>query len=68
MQRFKRRTRANVANDDDELEPDREGDLEGDLEGELEIEVGRSITHFDAGLIILALAVLVAMIVIAATQ
>ncbi len=64
MQRFNRRTRANVADDDDELEPDREGDLEG----ELEIEVGRSITHFDAGLIILALAVLVAMIVIAATQ
>ncbi len=63
MQRFKRRTQANVA-DDDELEPDREGDLEGDLE----VEVGRSITHFDAGLIILALAVLVAMIVIAATK
>ncbi len=64
MQRFKRRARANVADDDDELEPDREGDLEG----ELEIEVERSITPFDAGLIILALAVLVAMIVIAATQ
>ncbi len=60
MQRFKRRTRANVANDDDELDPDREGDLD--------LEVGRTINPFDATLIILALAVLVAMIAVAATQ
>ncbi len=60
MQQFNQRTQANGAGDDDELELDREGDLD--------LEAGQSINHFDASLIILALAVLVAMIVIAATK
>ncbi len=60
MQRFNQQTRANGDDEDDELDPDREGDLD--------LEVGRTINPFDATLIILALAVLVAMIAVAATQ